>query len=162
MAYFKNCRGKISVINIIWHSRLRTSALGILIAVIFSATSSKNSSEIRDKKSSQNIINFSEVQYCAIKYGGKSPQYYVINLNHQTWLLLGRSQSYYKWYVCHLKIEITQEFWSNTLINTIVTSWMMVFLWQCLSKKLNDLPGQWLIGLRFVIWSHGPKSFRIK
>jgi len=37
---------------------------------------------------------------------------------------------------------------------------MMVFLWQCLSKKLDYLLGQRLIGLCFAICSSGPKSIR--
>lgn len=51
----------MSVMNMVRHSRLRTSVLGELIGIIFSATSSKNCHDISNKKSSQNTVSFGEV-----------------------------------------------------------------------------------------------------
>lgn len=51
-------RNKISVMAVVWYSRLRTSALAKLIGVIFAIISLKNRNEIRNNKSSPNALGF--------------------------------------------------------------------------------------------------------
>lgn len=57
-------RNKISVMTVVWFSRLRASTLAKLIGVIFSIISFKNRNEIRNNKSSLNALDFSGLVLC--------------------------------------------------------------------------------------------------
>lgn len=57
-------RNKISVMTVVWYSRLRTSALAKLIGVIFSIIFFKNCNEISNNKSSPNALDFSGLILC--------------------------------------------------------------------------------------------------
>lgn len=57
-------RNKISVMTVVWCSRLRTSALAKLIGVIFSVIPFKNCDEVRNNKSSPNALDFSGLVLC--------------------------------------------------------------------------------------------------